>query len=445
MKRTILVTIALMAIFLGGAYGIQVLLVAYKPEPAQRETESRAPMVSTVQLNPVDVRDILYGFGTAQADREATLTAEVSAPVIERVNNLNVGDRVKVGEALIRLDDRQYRQALQEAESRLAAQDALLSQLRIELKNQGALLEIADADLKLTREEFERVQRLFDSGNAPKSERDSARLRYQVALRARQQIDNQIALIEPRRLQTIAARSGAKAAAQQAELYIERCFIVAPFDGVVDSINVDVGDRVQIGMEMVRIINLDLIEIPVELPVSTRTQAEVGAHVELYVESMPKVRWRGAIVRIAPSADMQSRTYRAYVEVDNTLQKAPLLPGFFVKAIVDGELVEKAIIVPRTSVIDGIVYVANDSKAHVRKVEVIRFIDDSAVLAGDVQFGDKVITSNLDALYDEAPVRVATDLFHASESNGNPPVNSTGLISVIDPSGSVAMEVGDDQ
>jgi multidrug efflux pump subunit AcrA (membrane-fusion protein) len=406
MLRKIVTSCILIVVFLGGGVAVLFLLIATKTDPPQREIHSRAPMVATVELTPRKVRDVLRGYGSALADKQATLTAEVNASVVERVNNVDVGDRVAKGDVLIRLDDRQYVQELHEAESRMASQDAQIQQLGVELQNQRSLLEIAESDLKLTRDEYDRIEALFAKGAAPKTERDANRLRYQVALRVKQQIDNQIALIEPQKSQFQAVKAGAAAAAERAQLNIERCRITAPFDGQIDSISVDVGDRVQMGAPMLEMLNLDHIEIPIELPVSTRTQADVGARVDLHVESMPHVHWEGVIARIAPSADMFTRTYRVYVEVDNRRQDTPLLPGYFVKAAVDGELLTAALMVPRHAVVDGKVFVANGHKAHLREVEVLRYLQDDAVLAGDVKPGDRVITSNLDVLYDDAPVRL---------------------------------------
>ncbi|HNO78023.1 MAG TPA: efflux RND transporter periplasmic adaptor subunit [Phycisphaerae bacterium] len=406
MLRKILLSCVLVLVSLVIGLGVFVVLVVTRPTPPQRHVESRAPIVATVELMPQRVRDVLRGYGTALADKRATLTAEVNAPVLERVNNIDVGDRVAEGDVLIRLDDRQYVQELHEAESRMASLEAQIGQLGVQLQNQRSLLEIAESDLTLTREEYERVEGLFAKGAAPKTERDSTRLRYQVALRAKQQIDNQIALIEPQKLELQAMRAGAEAAAERAQLNIERCQIKAPFEGQIESININVGDRVQMGTPMLEMLNLDRIVIPVELPVSTRAQSRVGARVELYVESMPKVHWEGEVARIAPSADMLNRTYRVYVEVNNRKQDMPLLPGYFVKAAVEGELLTAALMIPRHAVVDGMVFVANGHKAHAREVEVLRYIEDDAVLAGNVKPGDQIITSNLDVIFDDAPVRL---------------------------------------
>ncbi|MCH8146829.1 MAG: DUF3362 domain-containing protein, partial [Planctomycetes bacterium] len=53
------------------------------------------------------------------------------------------------------------------------------------------------------------------------------------------------------------------------------------------------------------------------------------------------------------SADPRSRTFRAYVEVDNAKQVQPLLPGYFVTAVVEGPRITDALLVPRIAILDG--------------------------------------------------------------------------------------------
>ena len=406
MLRKVIVSIILVSCLIVGAWGLSKWLIAHRPVPHRVAVGARAPLVQVVTVDPRDIREVLYGFGTVRADRQATLRAEVAAAVVELVDNLEAGMEVKAGQVLVRLDDRQYRQELEETRGQTEAIAAELAQLDVERSNLGSLLEIAESDLALNRDELDRVRSLFEADHAPKTEYDDARLLYQESLRQTQVLKNQMALIEPRRMKLAADRSAADARAERAQLNIDRCRITAPFAGSVADLSVDVGDRLQVGSEILRLVNLDRIEIPIELPVSRRPRLTVGAAVDLFVESMPDVHWHGAVTRVAPTADERSRTFEAYVEVDNRDHGTPLLPGYFVRAEVDGPLLADALVVPRSAIVDGQVFVVNDEQAHARQVTVDRYIGEDAVITGEVEPGARVVTSNLDILYDEAPVRV---------------------------------------
>jgi RND family efflux transporter MFP subunit len=166
---------------------------------------------------------------------------------------------------------------------------------------------------------------------------------------------------------------------------------------------------VQIGGEILRIMDVGRIRAAIRIPVSARPRTRVGAEVSLQVESMPEVRWTGTVTRISPSADERTRTFDAYVEVDNRRQTVPLSPGYFVKAEVQGPVLADALIVPRNAIVEGSVFVVKDSRAVARRVYVERYLADRAVINGDVQPGELVILTNLDLLYDDAPVRLNQD------------------------------------
>jgi len=422
MLRKLIVSLVLSAVALTAAGLTAAWLIAHRPEPIRQSPVERAPRVQTVVLVPADVRQSLTGFGTARCDQQATLTAEVSAPVAERVDGLRVGASVSAGQLLVRLDDRQYQQDLAEAEALLSTNQAELAQLAVERANLNNLLEIAGSDLALNRDEQARLEKLYGEGHAPKTEYDTARLKYQASLRAKQDLDNQIALLEPRRLRLSAQISAADARTERARLNIERCRITAPFPGVVSDLRVEVGDRVQIGATILALVNLERIEVPLELPVSDRPSIQVGAAAVLYVESMPEVRWRGALARIGPVANERSRTFTVYVEVDNRAQAEPLLPGYFVKSAIEGPVIAEALVVPRNAVINEQVFVANDRHAHARRVAVEHALGDTVVVSGEVRAGDAVIVSNLDLLFDGALVQPAGE-----EPAGVADVRTTGV------------------
>ncbi len=405
MVRKVIVSLVL----IGGSLGLSVAfvsyLIAHKPTPQRTSGSVRAPLVDTLELTPRDIREVIHGFGTARAARSATITAEVSASVVELVGGLDEGVSVKAGDVLVRLDSRQYEQDLLEAESQLMAVKAQRAQLSVERDNLGALREIADADLTVTGDELARVRRLHEDGVAPKTELDSVRLQYQAALRAKQEVDNQYALLEPRRLGLNAEEAGAMARAERAKLNTEKCAIVAPFSGEVLTVHVNVGDRVQLGSRVLGLVDLRHIEVPLLLPVSVRSRVSVGAEVSVYVESFAACQWKGQISRLSPAADERTRTFEVYVEIDNEARQVPLMPGSFVKADIAGPLMREILVVPRTTVVNDVVYVVEGDVALSRRVSIDRFLVDDAVIHGDVSAGDVVVVSNLDLLYDGIAVR----------------------------------------
>lgn len=380
-------------------------LVSTRQLPPRRDVTPMAPLVDALHLTSQDIPQIFVGYGSARADREATLAAEVAAEVVEIPEGVNDGANVKEGQLLIRLDEREYAQQLARANSAMAELDAQNAQLDVEKTSTERLIAIAEAEVEVNADEVSRLSGLFEEGRASKTEYNFARRTYDRSRGELQALVNQLNLIDPRREYLIAARASREAEAELARLYLERCQVTAPFDGQVHDLLVQIGTRVMPGTPLLRVTSLKKIEVPIELPVSVRPLVQTGAPCTLTVDSNPALQWSGMVSRLSPVADVRSRTFSAYVMVDNDQQDSPLFPGYFLTAKVQGPLLQQVLAVPRGVVDNGKLFVANDDRAHARKVQIDTVVEEAAIVSGEVRPGDRVILTNLDMLYDGAPVR----------------------------------------
>jgi RND family efflux transporter MFP subunit len=168
---------------------------------------------------------------------------------------------------------------------------------------------------------------------------------------------------------------------------------------------VELGERVNPGARLFGLLDPDSIEVPIELPVSLRDRVSVGSACRLKLESNEEVSWSGQVARIAPSAARATRTFSLFVEVDNTRQQQPLMPGLFVRAGIEGPVWRDALVIPRGIVQREHVFVYDNGLARRRVVKIERHLLDQTVVSG-LRAGEIVITSNLDALFDGATVRL---------------------------------------
>ena len=175
------------------------------------------------------------------------------------------------------------------------------------------------------------------------------------------------------------------------------------------SMGVDTGDRVGVGSVVLTLIDPSRVEIPIQLPGAVYERVKVGATCTIGSESMTTDVWRGEVARIAPAADEQTRTFAAYVVVDNAGQVQPLVPGTFVRAVVRGPVYPNRILVPRGAFRSGRVFVVEDGVARLRSVAVDGFIEDHAMVGSGVRDGDRVILSHLERLADGSHVRVRSE------------------------------------
>lgn len=421
--RRFVLSVALIIALLAGGVMVAGWLHATKP-PAERSTAPPLPpLVRARTVEREDVPEFFVGYGTARADADAVLAAEVPGVVVAVAPGLKDGAHVEAGQLLVGIDDRRYRQQSARAEAVAADVKTNIEQLEVEKANIARLADIAEQEVELNRTEVQRLGALYEQEQAASKEYDFARLALQQSRRQYLAYRNQIDLIAPRRAALEATYAARLADVELARLDVERCSITAPFTGEVVAVSVDVGDYLLIGKEIVRVLSTRLVEVPVELPASVRPRVKVGAQCRLEADTMPGNVWDGVVARIAPLADAQSRTFAVYIEVDNDTQETPLVPGHFLTARVEGPVWPQVVAVPRGAIVDDHVYVVNDDVVHLRKIYITRVIGEQAIVEGELQPGDRLVLTNLDVLADGAAVRVDTH-----PPGAPPPVPPGGII-----------------
>ncbi len=399
------VSAALVVILLGSGYAIFDYLIAHRPTAEKTASAIPPPLVEIQTLAVEDVKDTVIGYGSARADRRITLAAEVGGLIVHVPDHIKDGAAAKQGETLVRIDDRQYRRRLDKAESDLADVEAQSSRLDVEKTNIERLIEIAEGEVRITQAEYDRLSKLHEKKHASKKEWDFARLALQSRRRELQKLENERNLMPTRRSALAAAEDARKADIALARLDVERCTIAAPFSGQIDRVMIESGDFIQPGGQLVDLVDTRRIEIPVELPLSDRPRTKPGGACVLTMDSMTGVRWEATVKRLSPVADTQSRTFIAYLEVDNDRQTTPLVPGYFLTARIEGPTIRDAIVLPRDAIVRGGVFVVGDGVVETRAIHVERFVGERAVVSGELTAGDRVILTNLDLLYDGVAVR----------------------------------------
>ena len=161
-KRKYLVSLLLIVVMLGGGSGLAGWLYSVRVEPPRRDIGQMAPLVESVVVKCEDVTEQFVGYGTVLADRVANLSAEVSATVVERPGGIDSGSIVSKSQLLIRLDDREYRHALDRALALTEVEEATLAELSVEANKLAQMVKTVQRELDVALDEKKRVEDLFE-------------------------------------------------------------------------------------------------------------------------------------------------------------------------------------------------------------------------------------------------------------------------------------------
>ena len=367
-----------------------LLLTSCGSEPARRAAQPQAPPVA-VQVAAVTTQDWPTSYeatGTVRARTTATISSKVMG-YVQQVS-VQVGDRVRQGQALITLDARDLDVSLRRAEAGGAEVQSAIP----ELENATAA---AKANLDLAQTTFKRMEELAAKKSISNQELDeaSARLKaaqanYDMVRSRRAQINSKMAVVEQEVRAAGIMRDYAK--------------LAAPFSGVVITRTVEPGNLATPGAPLLTIEQDGLYRLEASVDESKLASVRVGQAVEAVLEADRKLSAR--VSEIVPSVDSASRSYIVKLDLPATPQ---LRTGMFGRAIFPLGM-QKVVAVPLAALMERgqlqSVFVVEDGVAHTRLVTTGRRTKDAVEVLSGLTAGEKVVLPLPVGLQDGARVEV---------------------------------------
>ncbi|MCA6125288.1 HlyD family secretion protein [Bradyrhizobium sp. WSM 1704] len=264
------------------------------------------------------------GGSTIQTTDDAYVRAELTqlaSRVSGEVLTVAVSDfqRVKAGDLLVQIDPADYQAQVAQAEAGVVGAQAVLENLNNQVELQYATIAQAEASRlsaeaqeTLARQEEERQQSLSqtEAGTRQRLEQATAAFaKAQADVRASRAVvaaqRHQLDVLQGTKKQRAADLDGAKAQLAQAKLKLGYTRIVAPFDGVTGERQVQPGDYVNIGTNLVNVVPLPNVYVIANYKETQLTNVKPGQPVEVTVDTFSGQKLRGVVERIAPASGSQ--------------------------------------------------------------------------------------------------------------------------------------------
>ena len=232
-----------------------------------------------------------------------------------------VGDNesVKAGQVLARIDNRDYKVALDQAEADVAAAKAAVSNKHAALDAQQSVIEAARAALGVDQanqtfaeQDDKRYAHLATTGygSVQNAQHAASRIAAAKASVARDQASlvtalKQVDVLKAELAQAKATLARSEAAQNQAELNLSYTDIVSPGDGVIGNRTLRVGQYVQAGTQLMSVVPVAQAYIVANYKETQLTNVRPGQAVEIEVDTFPGVAVRGHVDSIAPASGQE--------------------------------------------------------------------------------------------------------------------------------------------
>jgi RND family efflux transporter MFP subunit len=308
--------------------------------------------------------------GTVGARVESNLGFRVAGKIVERL--VNVGEQVKAGQPLMRIDETDLRLALTAKRNAVVAARATVVQTDADERRYANLVN----DGWTSRQRYEQAKAALDTANA----------------------------------QLAAAEAEASVAENQATYSV----LVADADGTVIQTLGEAGQVVSAGQTVVRLAQSGPREAVVALPETIRPA--IGSVAEASLYGSDGRRHTAHLRQLSDSADAQTRTYEARYVLDGEAAAAPL--GATVTIRLASEESQPEVQVPLGAVLDdgrttGVwVFDSATSTVRLRPIKLLRVTSETAIISGSSS-GDQIVSLGAHLLHEGARVRTA------SASKGN--------------------------
>jgi len=268
--------------------------------------------------------DAWVGNATVQTTNDAYVRAEMtrlSSRVAGEILTVAANDfqRVKAGDLLIQIDPADYQAQVAQAEASVAAAQAALDNLSNQVELQYATIAQAEAQLVSAaaqeveaKQEQERQQSLSQTESGTRQKFEQATAAYakaQADVRASRAViaaqRHQMEVLAGTKKQRAADVLGAQAALASARLKLGYTKIVAPFDGVVGERQVQPGDYVNIGSNLINVVPLPNVYVIANYKETQLTRVKPGQSVDITVDSFPNEKLHGRVERVSPASGSQ--------------------------------------------------------------------------------------------------------------------------------------------
>jgi multidrug efflux system membrane fusion protein len=356
-------------------------------------------VVSTVTRSSIPV--YLNGLGNVVAYYTVTVKSRVDGQLMKV--DFNEGDLVTEGQVLCEIDQRPYQVQLDLAVGQLARDQAQLGQAQ-------ANLERDTAQQKYAQTEAERYARLVEQGIIARDQGEQ--------LKSNADSLNGTLTADRAAIQSARAQIEAdQATIANAKLQLTYSKITAPITGIVGLRLVDPGNIVHAADAngMVVITQLQPITVQFTIPEDSLPQVtqklRAGAHltVEAYSRDNSKKLASGKLVTLDNQIDSTTGTSKLKAVFDNT--DNALFPQQFVNIRLLVDTLEGQLVVPNVAVQNGqqgtFVYVVDqDSRVHLKPVQVGITTETSADILGGISDGERVVVDGADRLIEASEVRV---------------------------------------
>ena len=392
--------IVLPIVVLATSIAIAAFLMNSRPELASAPPEERVWVVEAVEVAYGELQPELMLFGEVIAGREVEMRALVAGSVVALGDNFVEGGSVRRGELLVAIDPFESQALLDERTAQLNEARARAEEIVTSSQSESEAVEREIEQAGMIADDVARYEVLRSRGTVSQKALDDAKLalsRQREAVIVRR---NAFDTWATKLAQQNAVIDRLEVGVRRARRDLDRTRLLAPMDGFLSDATAAIGRRLSINDRVARLVAAEAMEVHLNLSDSQYGRLlDEGGLKGRAVRVVWKVGARSVVAdaiieRTGARIDAASGGVPVYARLEGVDLGSPLRPGAFVEVTLDDRRYSDVARLPESALHGDTVYAVEGDRLAARRVEVIARHGEDVVVRGELQDGDRVVTTH---------------------------------------------------
>lgn len=332
-------------------------LISQKELPPQRPKPEAKSFVRVVPVAYESLPVTIEVFGRVGSSQQLNLVAEVGGKLLAGGVSLKEGTNFKQGDVLVRVNNSEQLLSLQSRKSNfLNLVASVLPDLKIDFS-----------------ENYQQWDTYYNSIDLDKT---LPVLPEGLSVKAKAFLATKGILSEYFSIKSLEAN-------------LSKYTLIAPYNGSIQSVSVEVGSVVNPGSVIASIIRTDRLELKVPVELKDIDDISLGAKVKMYQEDNKAKTWTGSVVRKADYVDPNTQSVNIFISIDD--HRGDVYDGMYLKAVIPGKDVKKGMRVQRNVIRNkSEVFVVEEGLLQIREVNIEKVSQDEVIING-LAVGDQLV------------------------------------------------------
>lgn len=390
------------------AIGVIALAATSCGEKKEAAAE-KVPTVTGVRLQTVTavpVEDFYEAAGTVRSRTTSVLSSKAMGTV--RAVFVREGDRVRAGQVLVEIDDRDLVAGLRKAQAGLREAENALDEMERAIAAAESAKAAAEANRTLAASTFARYRALLERRSVSQQEFDEVQARYKAATAEAERESQMLASLQAKKNQVLARMDHARADIAAAQVMVGYARVTSPINGIVTAKQAEVGMLAAPGVPLVTVEDDAHYRLEVTVEESQIGTIHPSDPVRVVIDTLGDRELTGRVAEIVPAADPASRTFTVKIDLPMEGGKDGARPilrsGLYGKArFTVGR--KQALLIPRQAIVErgqliG-VYVVDESRiARLRLIKPGKPYGDRLEVVAGLNEGERIVVENVGTISD---------------------------------------------